>query len=48
MFCFVLSVVYTSQLKKRYKDFFEIYFYVKTQTIVYYRLRQCLSETRLS
>jgi hypothetical protein len=34
--------------KKRYKDFFRIYFYVKTKTIVYYHLRQCLRETRLS
>jgi len=34
-------VKYTSQQKKRYKD-------VKTKTIVYYHLRQCLLETRLS
>jgi hypothetical protein len=41
-------LIYTSQQKKRYKDFFKIYFYVKTKTIVYYHLRQCLCETRLS
>ena len=35
---------YTSQLKKRYKDLFLIYFCVKTKTIVYYHLRQCLRE----
>jgi ABC-type multidrug transport system permease subunit len=41
--------LYTSQQKKRYKDFFfQIYFYVKPKTIVYYHLRQCLCETRLS
>ena len=39
---------YTSQQKKRYKDFFELYFYAKNKTIVYYHLRQCLRETRLS
>ena len=40
---------YTSQQKKRYKDldFFYI-FYVKSKTIVYYHVRQCLRETRLS
>ena len=37
-----------SQQKKRYKDFFKIYFYAKTKTIVYYHLRQCLREMRLS
>jgi hypothetical protein len=41
-------VKYISKQKKRYKDFFEIYFYAKTKTIVYYHLRQCLRETRLS
>ena len=41
-------LIYTSQQKKRYRDLFEIYFYVKTKTIVYYHLRQCLHETRLS
>jgi hypothetical protein len=30
------------------KIFFKINFYVKTKTIVYYHLRQCLRETRLS
>ena len=39
---------YTSQQKKRYKDVFEIYFYVKAKTIVYYHLRQCLHDMRLS
>ena len=29
------------------KIFFRIYFYVKTKTIVYYHLCQCLRETRL-
>jgi len=33
------SHIYTSQ---------QIYFYVITKTIVYYHLRQCLRETRLS
>jgi len=37
--------MYTSQQKKRYKDF--VFFYVKTITIVYH-LRKCLRETRLS
>jgi len=40
--------IFTSQQKKGYKDFFQIYFYAKTKTIVYYYLRQCLRETRLS
>jgi hypothetical protein len=40
--------IYTSQQKNQYKDFFLIYFYVKPKTIVYYHLRQCLRETRLS
>ena len=30
------------------KIFFKIYLYVKPKTIVYYHLRQCLRETRLS
>ena len=38
--------IYTSQQKKQQRDFFEIYAYRKT--IVYYHLRQCLRETRLS
>jgi hypothetical protein len=33
MFCFVLSVFYTSQQKKRYKDFFEIYFLLKPKQL---------------
>jgi hypothetical protein len=41
-------LISTSQQKKRYRDLFEIYFYAKTKTIVYYDLRQCLHETRLS
>jgi hypothetical protein len=28
--------------------FWQIYFYVKTKTIVYYHLRQCFREKRLS
>jgi len=49
-FCFGISFLdlYTSQQKKRYKDFCQIHFYAKTKTIVYYHLRQCLRETRLS
>jgi hypothetical protein len=30
------------------KIFLQIYFYVKTKTIVYYHLRQCFREKRLS
>ena len=30
------------------KGFCKIYFYAKTKTIVYYHLRQCLREARLS
>ena len=30
------------------KVFWQIYFYVKTKTIVYYHLRQCFREKRLS
>ena len=41
-------MLYTSQQKKRYTDCFKIDLYVKTKTIVYYQLRQCLRETRLS
>ena len=46
-FCFGISFLdlYTSHQKKRYKDLFK---YVKTKTIVYYHLRQCLCEMRLS
>ena len=43
-----IDVIYTSQQKKRNKDFFLIYFYVKTKTIAYYHLGQCLREARLS
>ena len=38
---------YTSQQKKRYKDLKKKN-YAKTKTIIYYHLRQCLRETRLS
>ena len=52
LFCFSFGIsfldLYTSQQKKRYKDLFQIHFYVKTKTIVYYHLRQCLREIRLS
>jgi len=40
--------IYTSQQKKRYKDFFEIHLYVKTKRIVYYHVSQCLREMHLS
>jgi hypothetical protein len=42
------TYIYASQQNKRYKDFFEIYCYVKTKTILYNRLHQYLRETRLS
>jgi hypothetical protein len=52
LFCFSFGIsfldLYTSQQDKRYKHFFQIHFYVKTKTIVYYHLRQYLRETRLS
>ena len=41
-------LIYTSQQKKQCRDLFEIYFYAKTKTIVYYHLRQCLHETSLT
>ena len=42
------NLKYTSQQKKRYKKYFDIYVYVQTKTIIYYHLRQFLRETRLS
>ena len=48
----VLYSIFASCLRylclKRCKDLFAIYFYVETQTIIYYHLCKCLRETRLS
>jgi len=46
--CLIGKFKYTSQQKKQYNYFFEIYFYAKTKTIVCYHLCHCLRETRLS
>ena len=42
------NIKYARQQKKQYKDFFLMNLHVKTKTIVYYHLRQCLREARLS
>ena len=44
----IQNTAYILVNKRNDTKYFLIYFYVKTKTIVYYHLRQCLREARLS